>query len=585
MDAKIQLLSEDRARLQTFEKQHQTLQYENDRLKTVEQNNLALQTRIEVLQEVEKKLKEAFEKITVLETTSSMLSDENKQIAVLKEENTSLSSTCRELEVLREEQKKMVKLFEKEAIVFQEKISHLEGEVNEKLAMGKQLKSLETEHQSMKKTIEDYHNANANKEVSQQNLMKEIEELRKVEAQHRSLRQTHETLQTEAQKVEVELKSCKTELEEVKEISHAREKQVLKLKKESLEKAESQKVEGERLQQAQCAVQESTQKYEVLVKHLADQKKEAENVAHQLIETTTNVRRLEQELVEVRSARDKERLEAQSQQQKLTELREMEINYKIMLSENSALKSVSENLKNLSFAYEKSEQKCQSLRDENVRLDQVRIENTELKCQAKSFEVELKDGITKREKMASEILELKAQMENVRTQSGIEVTRKCNEMENEKTSLIADFESKLLEAKTETMKKCSEIENEKTTLKAGFETKLLEMTTEKESLQQSVNELTKLKEDMILKEKELVTELETLKEVQKNSADVSDTRKNDEENDSTDEKMKEMELFHLSQIEERDTKIDLLVEELDHLRNEHGIIISSYTLFLFFHFF
>ena len=135
------------------------------------------------------------------------------------------------------------------------------------------------------------------------------------------------------------------------------------------------------------------------------------------------------------------------------------------------------------------------------------------------------------------------------------------------------------------MKKCSEIENEKTTLKAGFETKLLEMTTEKESLQQSVNELTKLKEDMILKEKELVTELETLKEVQKNSADVSDTRKNDEENDSTDEKMKEMELFHLSQIEERDTKIDLLVEELDHLRNEHGIIISSYTLFLFFHFF
>lgn len=473
----------------------------------------------------------------------------------------------------------MVKTLEKEAIVFQEKISHLEVEVFEKLAMGKQLQTLETENQSMKKTIEDYHNANANNEVSQQNLMKEIEELRKVEAQHRSLQQTHDAFRTEAQKIEVELKSCKTELEEVKKISDSREKQVLQLKKESLEKAESQKVEEERLQQAQCAVQESSRKYEMLVKDLAEQKKEAENVNHQLVETTTNVLRLEQELVEVRAVRDKERIEAQSQQQKLTELREMEINYKIVLSENSALKSVSENLKNLSFAYEKSEQKCQSLRDENARLDQVRIENTELKCQAKSLEIELKDGINKREKMTSEILELKAQMENARTQSGIEVTRKCNELENEKTTMRAEFESKLLEEKTEALRKYSELENEKTTLKAGFETKLLEVTTEKESLQQSLKELTKLKESMVHKENELVTELETLKEAQKNSADVSDIRKIEEENDSAEEKMKEMELFHINQIEERDTKIDLLVQELDHLRKEHGIDIYHLLYF------
>ena len=546
MDAKIQILSEDRSRLQTFEKQHQTLLYENDRLKAVEHNNSTLQSRIEVLQEVEKKHKEAVEKIEALEALSSQLTTENKQIAALKEEISFLSNSRKELEILYEKQAVIIQDHERKTIVLQEKVALLNDEVAEKKVMAGQLKSLETEHQSMKKTIEDYHNANTNNEMSQQVLMKEIEELRKVEAQHQVLLRTHDKVQVEARQLELDLKSCKAELDEVKEISHAREKQVLDLKKDFVEKAESQKIEEKKLQQAHCAVHESNRKQEILTKDLANQKKEVEAVATQLQEATTNACRLEQELAEVRETRDKERLDAQSQQQKLTELREMEINYKIVLSENSALKSVSENLKNLSFAYEKSEQKCQSLRDENDRLDQVRIENTELKCHAKSFEIELKDGIVKREKLASEILELKAQMENARTQSAIEVSRKCNDFENKKSSMKADFESKLFE-----------------------------LATQKESLQRSVDELTKLKGDWVQKEEQIVMELEALKDAQRSSAVVVD-RKNEEDSK---EKIKEMELFHINQIKERDAKIDLLVQDLDHLRYEYGMV--NFAIFLF----
>ena len=629
MDAKIQILSEDRTRLQTIEKEHQTLQYENVRLKSVDTDNLTLQKRIQVLQQVETKHKEAVEKIVSLEVSATRLSDENKQIAVLKENMEGLGQASKELQIFCEQQKETIHEQEKQCTLLKQKIESLSVEVAEKKVISDKLKSLETEHQSMKKTIEDYHNANTNNEMSQQILMKEVEELRKVEAQHQGLVETHQKTQSEACRLQSDLQSYIKELNEMTEVNQLREKEALNLKKVILEQEESQKVEVERMQQSHTEVQESNRKYELLVKDLACQKKEKEGLREKLEQATGNVQHLKTELLEVKQVYDKERTETQLQLQRLAELREVEINYKIMLSENTALKSVSENLKNLSFAYEKSEQKCQSLREENAQIDQVRIENTELKCHVKSMEVGLKDDIAKREKLTLEILELKGEIENVKTRTNIEVSRKSNDFENERTVMKKDFEAKISEVKTEmaSMKvnldskllqvttekdvlqrsvdeltslktEISSVKNnleckllamtaEKDTIQrksaddlANFksetaimskdlESKLLEVTMEKEKLQNTVDELAKLKTDWIHKEEEMAKELENAREAQQ---EVFQKNENcGEQKSDSEERIKDMELLHLNELEERDAKFEQLLQELDHLKSEYGI--------------
>ena len=529
MEAKLQVLTEDRARLQEIEKKHQSVLYENERLKTVESKNSDLESRMETLKNVQKMYEVASNEITTLQQSLRNLTEENKEIAVLKEQVRVLNAHKTDLSASCDQQKQDLEERHEQANLLQKEIKQLNDELCEKIEMGKKIQELKMENESVKKTVEDYKQASTNSERSQQHLMKEVEELRKIEAENKSLLQNELQLKEKLQQIQQSFDSSQNEMVVLKEEKETAFKEIERLQANALEQTQKHKEEKVKMEEMSSMVQEVHQKNDVLTKGLVHQKKEAESKETRLQESLTKIECLQQEIATLKESRDKDREEIQIQQQKLTELREVEIQYKIIQSENTALQSVSENLKNLSFAYEKSEQKCQALRQEMDNLDQIRVHNTELKCQNKTLEVEVKDGAAKRGKLNNEIAELRSQMENIKTQYEMTLVTKTKSFEDEKNSLKSQM--------------------------ANHQMEISQLGHENESLKQSVEHFTKLQEDWKVSEQKLMSDLASLKS------------SNETENSIH---LKDMELHHINEIEDKNKTIDDLLQKLDQWKDAHG---------------
>uniref|UniRef100_A0A7M5X5X8 Uncharacterized protein n=2 Tax=Clytia hemisphaerica TaxID=252671 RepID=A0A7M5X5X8_9CNID len=528
MEAKLQILTEDRLRLQEIETKHQSVLYENERLKNVESANSVLESRIESLKNVEKLYEVASNEATTLQQSLHKLAEENKEITVLKKQINTLNAETTKLSAVRDQQKQDLEESQEQASLLQKEIDQLNGELSEKMKMSKNIQELEMENESVKKTVEDYKQASTNSERSHQHLMNEVEELRKIEAENKSLLQNELQLKEKLHQIQQSSDSNQNEMIVLKEEKEKALKEIQRLEADALEQAKLRKAEQIKLEEMNSVVEEARQKSDVLTKGLVHQKKEVESKETCLQESLTKVQCLQQEIVTLKESRDKHREEMQTQQQKLTELREVEIQYKIIQSENTALQSVSENLKNLSFAYEKSEQKCQSLRQEIDDLDQLRVHNTELKCQNKTLEVELKDGASRRGQLTNEIAELRSQIENTKTEYEMTLVTKTKSFEDEKNSMKSQMVNHQME--------------------------ITQLSHQNESLKQSVEHFTKLQEDWKVSEQKLVRDL------------ASQKSSNETENSTH---LKHIELYHINEIEDKNKTIGDLLQKLDQWKEAH----------------
>jgi len=519
MEAKIQLLTEDRTRLQDIEKQHQSLVFENQKLKDVEKANSTLKGQLEVLQDAEKRCTEVIAKAESLQDSLFQLQMENKQIDVLKTELGSLKDQHRNSEMSNNAKDQIIQRHQNEIKELKEAKLSLEEHMETKKKMESKYLLLQNEYESMRKTVDDYQKANTNSEISQQNLMKEISELRLIEAQHKTLLEAEATMKEQMMELEEKIVGSKQDLEMMGQSKVDAEAECKRTEEALIEVERRWKLDQEKVLKLGGELKESLDRNSTLVQDIGSQKKELESIDSSKQEELKKMESLKAELSEVKASRERERADANVQQEKLNELREIEIEYKIVLRENEALKSISDNVKNVTVAFEKNQQTVDILQEKVASLDHLHVQCVELECRNKLLEVELKDGIEKREKLSQDLIELKSENEKLKTQS-----------KQDKDELQQELLVKIAEKEDEVALVYKENELLKQSVEKAHQTNN-ELIKTKQQLQQTLDNLKKahqeeeeenetttaeMSDDQVHKQEfvdELLVQLEEMKEI------------------------------------------------------------------------